>query len=64
VRATLYSKKNLDQQRYDGTGTICILTSKKGLQLFGDQYPMGQAYEQAEEDFKSGDGIVFLGSTE
>jgi hypothetical protein len=55
---------SLDQQTYEANGTICILTSKDGLSLFGDQYPMGPAYEQAKEDFENGDGIVFLGSME
>jgi hypothetical protein len=57
-------KQDLGQQPYDTNGTIVILNSKDGLTLFGDQYPMGPAYEQAEEDFKNDDGIVFLGSEE
>lgn len=64
VRTTFYSKKDLDKQSYSGTGTICIIMSEDGLTFFGDQYPNGQAYEQAKEDFKNGDGIVFIGSTE
>lgn len=65
VRATYYGgKKDLGQQTYEANGTICILTSKEGLMLFGDQYPTGPAYEQAEEDFKVGDGIVLLGRME
>jgi hypothetical protein len=57
-------KKDLDQQTYDAHGTICILNSEDGLLLFKDQYPMGPAAKQAEEDFKNDDGIVFLGSGE
>ncbi len=64
MRTTFYSKKDLDKQPYFGTGTICIIMSEDGLTFFGDQYPNGQAYKQAKEDFKNGDGIVFLGSTE
>jgi hypothetical protein len=57
-------KKDLDQQTYSINGTICILNSKDGLLLFGDQYPLGDAYEQAKRDFEQGDGIVFVGSQE
>ena len=57
-------KEDLDQQTYDANGTICILNSKDGVLMFKDQYPMGPAAKQAEEDFKNDDGIVFLGSQE
>jgi len=57
-------KKDLDQQTYDAAGTIVIINSKEGLMLFGDQYPLGGAYEQAKADFENEDGIVFLGSQE
>jgi hypothetical protein len=57
-------KKDLDQQTYSINGTICILNSKDGLLLFGDQYPLGDAFEQATRDFEQGDGIVFVGSQE
>ena len=57
-------KQDLHQQTYDTNETIVILNSKDGLTLFGDQYSMGPAYEQAEQDFKNDDGIVFLGSGE
>jgi len=65
VRAEYFGgKKDLDQQTYSVNGTICIIMSKDGLTFFIDQYPMGQAHKQAEEDFKNGDGIVFLSSME
>jgi hypothetical protein len=57
-------KENVDQQTYSTNGTICILNSKDGLLMFGDQYPLGNAYEQAKRDFEQEDGIVFVGSQE
>jgi hypothetical protein len=65
IRAEWFGgKQDLDQDRYNAAGTIVIMTSKDGLSLFGDQYPNGPAYERAKQDFKNGDGIVFLGSME
>ena len=46
------------------TGSFVILNSKDGVLLFKDQYPMGPAAKQAEEDYENDDGIVFLGSGE
>jgi hypothetical protein len=57
-------KKDLAQQAYSINGTVCILNSKDGLKLFGDQYLLGSAYEQARDDLKHDDGIIFLGSQE
>jgi hypothetical protein len=57
-------KKDLNQQTYRINGTVCILNSKDGLTMFGDQYPLGNAYEQAKKDLAQDDGIVFLGSQE
>jgi hypothetical protein len=57
-------KEDLQAETYKANGTICILNSEDGLLLFKDQYPMGPAAKQAEEDFKNDDGIVFLGSKE
>jgi hypothetical protein len=57
-------KEDLQAKTYEANGTICILNSEDGLLLFKDQYPMGPAAKQAEEDFKKDDGIVFLGSRE
>jgi hypothetical protein len=57
-------KEDLSQQAYDTAGTICILNSEDGLLMFKDQYPLGGASKQAEQDYQQGDGIVFLASSE
>ena len=67
IRVAFYGGKAQDPadgERYPFYGTFVIITSKEGLQLFGDQYPMGKAYEQAKRDFQEEDGIVFLPPSE
>jgi hypothetical protein len=52
------------QDKYYPGGAIVIISSKDGLTMFGDQYPLGNAYEQAEKDFAEGDGIIFIAGEE